>query len=62
MITRSSRSFFYGVSALTLAAISSSSAFAQDADASGSSKGLVLDTLVITGEKLRVISRTPPHP
>lgn len=52
MITRSSRSFFYGVSALTLAAISSTSAFAQDADASGSSKGLVLDTLVITGEKV----------
>jgi TonB-dependent siderophore receptor len=52
MITLSSRSFFYGVSALTLAAVSSSSAFAQDADASGSSKGLVLDTLVITGEKV----------
>lgn len=61
MIIRSTRGFFYSVSALTLVALAGSPALAQDAQTSGESKTLVLDTLVITGEKSRVISRTPPH-
>ncbi|WP_421565670.1 TonB-dependent receptor [Ochrobactrum sp. EDr1-4] len=46
------RGFLYSVSALTLVAISATTAFAQDAQKTTESKGLVLDTLVITGEKV----------
>lgn len=46
------RGFLYSVSALTLAAISATPAFAQDVQKTNDSKGLVLDTLVITGEKV----------
>ncbi|OYR16388.1 TonB-dependent receptor [Brucella grignonensis] len=52
MIIRSTRGFFYSVSALTLVALAGSPALAQDAQTSGESKTLVLDTLVITGEKV----------
>ncbi|MDT6941432.1 TonB-dependent receptor [Brucella pseudogrignonensis] len=46
------RGFLYGVSALTLVAMSATTAFAQDRQKTTESKGLVLDTLVITGEKV----------
>lgn len=52
MNIRSTRGFFYSVSALTLVALAGSPALAQDAQTSGESKTLVLDTLVITGEKV----------
>lgn len=46
------RGFLYSVSALTLVAMSATTAFAQDRQKTTESKGLVLDTLVITGEKV----------
>ncbi|TCQ78672.1 outer membrane receptor protein involved in Fe transport [Ochrobactrum sp. BH3] len=52
MNIRSTRGFFYSVSTLTLVALAGSPALAQDAQTSGESKTLVLDTLVITGEKV----------
>lgn len=52
MNIRSTRGFFYSVSALTLVALAGSPARAQDAQTSTESKTLVLDTLVITGEKV----------
>lgn len=52
MNIRSTCGFFYSVSALTLVALAGSPALAQDAQTSGESKTLVLDTLVITGEKV----------
>lgn len=52
MNIRSTRGFLYSVSALTLAAIAITPAIAQDAQKADESKGLVLDTLVITGEKV----------
>ncbi len=52
MNIRSNRGFVYSASALTLVALAGAPALAQDPQPANASNGLVLDTVVITGEKI----------